>query len=432
MKSAIPKVMHRIGGRPMIGYVIDAARAAGASRLAVVVGPDAAALAAYVRTAAPAASIYEQRERLGTAHAVLAARREFASIADDVLVLYGDTPLVTVGTLGRVRRAMAKGVDVVVLGFRPSDPGAYGRLITKGRQLVAIRELKDANAEERAIGFVNGGVMGFRGMLAPLLKRIGTRNAKSEYYLTDLVEIANRRKLRVEAIEADAEEVLGVNSRADLAEAERAFQARARRAAMDGGATLVAPDTVYFSFDTRLGRDVIVEPGVFFGAGVVVADGATIRAHSHLEGARISSGAIVGPFARLRPGTEIGSGAHIGNFVEVKNAKIGDGAKANHLAYIGDAHIGPRTNFGAGAITCNYDGYFKHHTEIGADAFIGTNSALVAPVTIGDGAYIASGSVITHNVAPDAMAVARSRQVDKPEWAAKYRELKRSASRKPD
>jgi bifunctional UDP-N-acetylglucosamine pyrophosphorylase / glucosamine-1-phosphate N-acetyltransferase len=428
MRSALPKAMHTVGGRPMLGHVLDSARSAGAERIAVVVGPGADAEARFVDAAGIGAAVYVQGERLGTAHAVLAARKELAGGHDDILVLYGDTPLVTGKTLKRMRRALAGRADVVVLGFRPPDPAGYGRLIMDGRQLVAIREKRDASPAELAIGFVNAGVMGFRGETAKLLRKIGNANAKREYYLTDLVAIANAAGKSVVALEVDAEEVIGVNTRAELALVERTFQRRARQAAMEAGATLIDPETVFFSYDTRIGRDVVIEPQVFFGPRVTVADGVTIRAYSHIEGATIAAGAIIGPFARLRPGAEIGARSRIGNFVEVKNTIIDEGVRANHLAYIGDAHIGAEANIGAGAITCNYDGFFKYHTEIGAGAFVGSNSALVAPVTIGAGAYVGSGSVINRNVEPDALAVGRGKQVDRAGWAAEFR--KRAAAKK--
>ncbi|MCB1487986.1 MAG: bifunctional UDP-N-acetylglucosamine diphosphorylase/glucosamine-1-phosphate N-acetyltransferase GlmU [Bauldia sp.] len=427
MRSDTPKVMHPVGGRPMLGYVIETARAVGAGRMAVVIGPGADATRRYVEATGAPAAVYEQRERLGTAHAVLAARKELSG-PDDILVLYGDTPRMTAQTLKRMRRALAGGAEVVVLGFRPPDPARYGRLIVEGKQLLAIREFNDATPEERTIGLCNAGVMAFAGTAAGLLKKIGNDNAKGEYYLTNLVELANAAGKKVVALEADPDEVLGVDNRMQLAVAERLFQQEARRGAMEGGATLVDPETVYFSFDTRIGRDVFVEPHVFFGPGVSVADGATIRAYSHIEGATIAGGALIGPFARLRPGTDVGGKARVGNFVEVKNAVVDAGAKINHLSYIGDAHVGAAANIGAGTITCNYDGYFKYHTEIGAGAFIGSNSALVAPVTIGDGAYVGSGSVVTRDVEPDALAVARGRQFDRAGWAADFR--KRSAAKK--
>lgn len=424
MRSAMPKVMHQVGGRPMLGHVIAAAQGAGASRIAIVIGPNAGKVRDFIGVAAPSASTYEQTERLGTAHAVLAAGKELKNPPDDVIVLYGDTPLVTAATLKRLRGALARGADVVVLGFRTGNPTGYGRLITEKGRLVAIREERDASAAEREIDFCNAGVMGFRGDIAPLLKKIGNENAKGEYYLTDLVALANKAQKKVVAIEGEESEFLGVNSRIELAAAERVFQHQARRAAMSEGVTLIAPETVWFSYDTKLGRDVIVEPNVFFGPGVTVGEGVTIRANSHIDGATIASGVIVGPFARLRPGARIGPNAHIGNFVEIKNAAVDEGAKINHLTYVGDAHVGAEANVGAGTITCNYDGFDKHHTEIGAGAFIGSNSALVAPVTIGSGAYVGSGSVITTDVPDDALAIGRGRQVIKPGWAAELRALK--------
>jgi bifunctional UDP-N-acetylglucosamine pyrophosphorylase / glucosamine-1-phosphate N-acetyltransferase len=424
MKSALPKAMHKVGGLPMLGHVLAVAKEGGASRLAVVVGPGADATEKFVATFAPEAAIYLQAERLGTAHAVLAAKKEFANKPDDVVVLYGDTPMIAPKTIGRLRKALAAGADVVVLGFRPADPKGYGRLVMAGKQLTAIVEEKDAGPIERAIGFVNAGVMAFSGALAPLVRKIGTSNAKGEYYLTDLVALAHKARKNVVALETEADEVAGINDRAQLAQVEGIFQKRMREAAMAGGVTMIAPSTVWFSHDTKLGRDVVLEPNVFFGPGVEIADGVTVRANSHIEGARIASGAIVGPFARLRPGADIGTNAHIGNFVEIKNAVVDEGAKANHLAYIGDAHVGARANIGAGAITGNYDGFTKAKTEIGAGAFVGSNSVLVAPVAIGQGAYVASGSVITRNVPADALAVARGRQEERPGWAKAFRERK--------
>lgn len=432
MRSSLPKVLHPIGSQPMLGHVLAAASASGAERVAVVVGDGADPVRAYIAKAAPDAAICLQAGQRGTADAVLAARKEIVKGADDVIVLYGDTPLVTASTLARMRRALDRGADIVVLGFRPADPGGYGRLIIDDGQLVAIREVKDASKDERAIGFCNAGIMAFAGeSLLATLKKIGNDNAKGEFYLTDAVAIANEAGRKVVALEASADEVLGINARGELAVAERVFQDRARATAMAQGATLIAPETVWFSHDTKLGRDVTIEPNVFFGPGVTVADRVTIRANSHIEGAKIATGASIGPFARLRPGTEIGPKAKVGNFVETKNAVIDEGAKANHLSYIGDAHVGAAANIGAGAITCNYDGFDKFHTEIGEGAFIGSNSALVAPVTIGAHAYIATGSVITRKVAANALAVARGQQSDKPGWAEQFREIKRRSHNKP-
>ena len=432
MKSAVPKVLHPVGGLPMLAHVLAAAKGAGADEIAVVVGPEAGAVAAFVRGQVPDATLHEQRDRLGTAHAVLAAKAALATRPDEAVIIYGDTPLVRAATLKRLRRALAAGADMVVAGFRPLDPTGYGRLIMDGRQLVRIVEEKDASREEKLIGLVNAGIMAFRGdVLLATLKKIGNANAKGEYYLTDAAAVAARAGRTVKVIEVDADEVIGVNSRAELAHAEGLFQRRAREAAMAAGVTMIAPSTVWFSHDTKLGRDVTLEPNVFFGPGVTVADNVTIRANSHIEGATVASGAIIGPFARLRPGAVLGQGVHIGNFVEVKNATLGDRVKANHLAYIGDAHIGAETNYGAGAITANYDGFDKHRTEIGANVAIGSNVVLRAPVTIGDGASIGAGSVVARDVPADALALTRGEHVEKPGWAKKYRDRKRAAAAKP-
>jgi bifunctional UDP-N-acetylglucosamine pyrophosphorylase/glucosamine-1-phosphate N-acetyltransferase len=420
MRSALPKVLHPVGGLPLIGHVLRALAAAGIDRVAAVIGPDHRAVAEVVARQSPGATVHVQSERRGTAHAVLAARDALAEAADDVIVVFGDTPFVSPATVRLIRDTLAGGASVVVGGMVPANPTGYGRLIIEGNRLVAIREEKDASEAERAITFVNGGIMGLGGATAlAILQAIGSDNAQHEFYLTDAVAIANGRGLAVQAVQVSADEVFGVNDRAQLAEAERLFQGRRRREVMANGATLVAPDTVFLSHDTQIGRDVMLEPNVVFGPGVTVDDGVTIRGFSHLEGARIASGAIVGPFARLRPGAVIGENAHIGNFVEIKQADVEQGAKINHLTYIGDARVGAKSNIGAGTITGNYDGVHKHHTDIGRGAFIGSNSVLVAPVAIGDGAYVASGSVITENVEPDALAIARGRQVQKPDWAAK-------------
>ena len=430
MNSAVPKVLHPIGGRPMLGHVLDATLKSGASAIAVVVWPGAEAIGAFVRKAAPAATVHEQGERLGTAHAVLAAEKAIAKGYDDVLVLYADTPLITAQSLGRIRAELAAGTDVAVVGSRPIDPRGYGRLIEVDGQLTAIIEERDANVKQRKVRYVNAGIMGFRGAeLLALLKQIGNDNAKHEYYLTDAVAHANQAGKRVTALEIAPDEVAGVNDRQQLSHAEGLFQKVMRETAMTEGATMIAPSTVWFSYDTKLGRDVTIEPNVFFGPGVTVGDGVTIRANSHIEGATIANGAIIGPFARLRPGADIGADAHVGNFVEVKNATIGKGAKANHLSYLGDADIGAGSNIGAGTITCNYDGFDKFRTTIGEGVFVGSNTALVAPVKVGDGANIAAGSVITHDVPADALAVARARQEDKPGWAKAYRD-RRAAEKK--
>ncbi|MYZ47318.1 bifunctional UDP-N-acetylglucosamine diphosphorylase/glucosamine-1-phosphate N-acetyltransferase GlmU [Propylenella binzhouense] len=419
MKSRLPKVLHPIAHLPMIAHVLRAVAAGGADRIAVVIGPDHGPVADAVARHAPGATIHVQHERLGTAHAVLAAREALAAGCDDLLVVFGDTPFVSPATIARVRAPLGEGAAIVVGGMVPDDPTGYGRLIVEEGQLVAIREHKDASEAERAIPLCNGGVMALRGALAlDLLESVGNRNAQGEYYLTDAVAIANGRGLRVAAVEIAAAEVFGINTRAQLGAAERLYQDRRRADAMAEGATLLAPETVHFAHDTRLGRDVTIGQNVVFAPGVEVEDDVEIRAFCHIEGARIRSGALVGPFARLRPGADVGEGVHVGNFCEIKNAVLDAGVKVNHLTYIGDAHIGAGTNIGAGTITCNYDGVYKHHTEIGRNAFIGSNSALVAPVTIGDGAYVASGSVITDDVEPDALALGRARQVVKPGWAA--------------
>jgi bifunctional UDP-N-acetylglucosamine pyrophosphorylase/glucosamine-1-phosphate N-acetyltransferase len=425
MRSSTPKVLHTIGNRTLLDHVLSTAMAAGGAELAVVLGPDHGAVAKEARRVAPQIAIFEQRERLGTAHAVLSARAVLAKTPDDVLVMFGDTPLIRVETLQRLRDALAHGAAVAVLGFTPADPTGYGRLVTDKSGLAAIREHADASEAERAIGMCNGGLMALAGEHAlAILERIGNENANREYYLTDAVAIARGMGLKAVAVETPEDDVRGINTKAQLAEAEAVLQKRLRAAAMEAGVTMVMPDTVFLSSDTTFGKDVVIEPNVVFGLGVTVADGAVIRSFSHLEGARVGKGARVGPFARLRPGAELGVAVHIGNFVEVKAATIEAGAKANHLAYIGDARVGAGANIGAGTITCNYDGFAKHRTDIGAGAFIGTNSSLVAPVKIGDGAYIGSGSVITRDVPADALAVERSQQTVKEGWAKRLREMR--------
>jgi bifunctional UDP-N-acetylglucosamine pyrophosphorylase/glucosamine-1-phosphate N-acetyltransferase len=425
MRASLPKVLHRIGGRTLLAHVLDAALEAGGSEITLVVGPDHDAVAREARALAPKVRIYEQKQRRGTAHAVLAARQAFRGKPDDILVIFADTPLVRPETLRKLRGALARGAAVAVLGFRPADPTGYGRLITHGGELIAIREERDASAAERKIALCNGGLMALAGKDAlAILDRIGNANAKGEYYLTDAVAIARDMGLKAVAIETGEDDMRGVNTKAQLAETEAVLQQRLRAAALDAGVTIIAPDTVFLSADTKFGKDVTIEPNVVFGPGVTVADGATICSFSHLEGAHVGKCARVGPFARLRPGAELGADAHIGNFVEVKEAKIGAGAKANHLAYIGDASVGAEANIGAGTITCNYDGIAKHRTAIGKGAFIGSNSALVAPVKIGDGAYIGSGSVVTKDVPADSLAIARGEQTVKVGWAKRLRQLK--------
>ena len=434
MKSALPKVLHAVAGLPMLGHALAAARAAGSGLTGVVVGPGMEAVARHAQSQTQDVEIFIQEPlQLGTGHAVLAARRLIERHTGDVLVLYGDTPLITGATLKRLRGALEAGAGVAVLGFEPADPTGYGRLVRDGNgDLAAIREEKDASDEERRIGFCNSGVMAFRVPdLAGLLGRISNSNAKGEYYLTDAVEIARGDGFKAAAIVCDEREVMGVNSRDQLAVAEALWQQARRHAAMTSGATLIAPETVWFSYDTAIGQDVIIEPNVFFGPGVVVEDRVTIKANTHIQGfdaksrdgVRIRAGAEIGPFARLRPGADIGTDVHIGNFVEVKAATMEAGAKANHLAYIGDGRVGAGANIGAGTIFCNYDGFFKHHTDIGKGAFVGSNSSLVAPVKIGDGAYIASGSVVTRDVSADALAITRPEQRERPGWAAKFKTM---------
>ena len=422
MRSARPKVLHELAGRSMLAHTLSAVLEGAAGDVVVVVGPDRDSVAAEALKVAPGAKIVVQLEPQGTADAVLAARGQIAQGYDDILVTYADIPLIKPATLAALGAELAQGADVVALGFEAADPAGYGRLIERGGRLMAIREHKDASAEERASRLCNAGPLAFSGAQAlKLLNAVTPNNAQREYYLTDIVEIASARGLVARALIADEKEVMGVNDRAQLAAAEAALQDRLRRRAMAEGATLIAPETVFLAFDVRMGRDVLIEPHVVIGPGVRIEDGALIRAFSHLEGARVARGASVGPFARLRPGADIAANARIGNFVEIKQAMIEEGAKINHLTYIGDARVGANANIGAGTITCNYDGFAKHKTDIGAGAFIGSNSALVAPVTIGDGAYIGSGSVITESVEADALAVARGRQETKAGWAKAFR-----------
>ena len=424
MRSDLPKVLHEVAGLPLVGHALNALESLAPSRRVVVTGHQAARVAEAVAALAPDAACVEQSPQLGTGHAVLQAKQALEGFEGDVLVLFGDTPLIRPATLERMVAARREGASVVVLGFHATDPGGYGRLMTGAQgQLEAIVEAKEATPEQLATTFCNSGVMCVEATtLWRLLDRVTNDNAKGEYYLTDVVGLARAEGLRCAAVECDEAETLGVNDRADLADAEAAWQARARAAALEAGVTMPAPDTVQLSHDTTLGRDVTVEPHVVFGAGVSVAPGARIRAFSHLEGCRVAEGAVVGPYARLRPGAEIGEGARIGNFVEVKNASFGAGAKANHLSYVGDAEVGAGANIGAGTITCNYDGYLKHRTLIGEDAFIGSNTALVAPVCVGREAIVGAGSVIVSDVPDGALSVARGRQADKLGLAWRLRE----------
>jgi bifunctional UDP-N-acetylglucosamine pyrophosphorylase/glucosamine-1-phosphate N-acetyltransferase len=431
MRASRPKVLHAIGGRTLLAHVLAAVRETAGSAAAVVIGPGQTRVAEAVRAELPEAAIFVQAERRGTAHAVLAARAALIAGADDILIVFADTPLVRPQTLERLRAPLADGKAAAVLGFRPADPAGYGRLIVRDGALVAIREEKDASTEERAITLCNAGLMALRGDVAlAILDRIDDRNANGEFYLTDAVAIARQMGLDAVAIETEEDEVRGINSQAQLAEAEATLQQRLRQAAMDAGVTMVAPQTVHLAADTKLGRDVTIEPYVVFGPGVTVEEGATIRSFSHLEGAHVGKGARVGPYARLRPGARLGPDVRVGNFVEVKESDIGAGVRANHLSYIGDSRVGAGTNIGAGTITCNYDGHNKYVTDIGERAFIGSNSALVAPVKIGDGAYVGSGSVITRDVPADSLAIARGQQVVKQGWAARLRGLVSAGKKK--
>ena len=424
MKSDLHKVLHPIAGRPMLLHLLGSVAALAPDRQVVVTGAGREQVEAAVAPLGVVCAL--QAEQMGTGHAVLQARAALAGFDGDVLILYGDVPLVRAETMQRMidRLHAADAPSVVVLGFRPDDAAAYGRMIADADgRLRKMVEYKDATPEERAITLCNSGLMAARsGDLFALLDRVRNDNAAGEYYLVDIVNIANADGKACAVIETGAEEVAGVNSRAELAAVDASWQAARRARAMGEGATLIAPETVWFAHDTEIGRDVTIEPGVIFGPGVHIADGATIRAFSHIEGATIGAGAEIGPFARLRPGAVLGEKSKIGNFVEVKKSVLGAGAKANHLSYIGDATIGAGANIGAGTITCNYDGFFKYRTDIGAGAFIGSNSALVAPVAIGAGAIVAAGSVVTANVEADALCLVRPPQQAKPGWAKRFRD----------
>lgn len=423
MKSSMSKVLHPVGGRPMIAHVMASIAASGVSDVALVLGRDAEKVEKAASIEGLAVESVLQTERLGTGHAVQMAKDAISRGYDEILVAYGDVPLITAAPLKAAREALAGGADVAVIGFHTQNPTGYGRLLVENGALIAIREEKDATEAERAVTWCNSGLMAIDGKKAlDLLSRIGNKNAKGEYYLTDLVEIARSLGGKAVAVDAPESELTGCNNRAELAVIERLWQERRRHELMVSGVTMIAPETVFLSHDTVIGQDALIEPNVVFGPGVTVEGGAVIHAFSHLEGAHVSAGATVGPFARLRPGANLAEGSKVGNFCEVKKAEIGKGAKVNHLTYIGDAVVGAETNIGAGTITCNYDGVNKHETKIGAGAFIGSNSSLVAPVSIGDGALIASGSVITEDVPADALAFGRARQEMKPGRAAVIRE----------
>lgn len=427
MKSDLPKVLHKIAGRPMVCHLLATVDALNAEKAVVVVGPGMDLVAGAV---APH-GVAVQHKQQGTGDAVKAAREELQGFKGSVLVLYGDTPLVKKETLEEMARLRENGAAVVVLGFEPADPGRYGRLIVKDGVLEKIVEFKDASEQEKAVRLCNSGVMCLDGeKLFGWLDRLKNNNAAGEYYLTDVVALARADGCSAVVVTGTEEEMAGANSRADLAMIEGIVQKRLREKFLAQGVTMTDPDTVYFSYDTVLGKDITIEPSVIFEPGCVVEDNVEIKGFCHFEGTHIRSGAKVGPFARLRPGADIGNGCHIGDFVEIKNAVIENGAKVNHLSYIGDARIGEKTNIGAGTITCNYDGYFKSRTEIGAGAFIGSDTVIVAPCTIGDGAMTAAGSVITKDVEPNAMAVSRGKQTALAGWAEKFREQKKALKEK--
>ena len=428
MKSGLPKVLHKIAGRTMLGHVLHAAKELGAAKAVVVHGPDMQAVEKEASAVLAHCAFAEQRERLGTGHAVSMAGAALKDFKGQVLVLYGDAPLIKAETLRELLAKLDAKHKMAVLGFAADNPQGYGRLIVKGKAVQGIVEQLDASPSQRKIKLCNSGIIAIDNeLLWQLLPKLSNKNAKGEYYLTDLVKLATKAKTKVALALCSEGEVAGVNDRNQLSVLERQFQLEARRAAMEGGATLIDPDTVYFSADTKLGRDVVIEPNVFFGPKVTVGDEVEILANSHIEGAVIAKGARIGPFVRLRPGAEIGENAHVGNFVEIKKAVIGKGAKANHLTYIGDAIVGAGSNIGAGTITCNYDGYEKHLTDIGENVFVGSNTALVAPVKIGNGVNIAAGSVVTKDVPSDALAISRPELQIKSGWAARYRAVKQAA-----
>jgi bifunctional UDP-N-acetylglucosamine pyrophosphorylase / glucosamine-1-phosphate N-acetyltransferase len=424
MKSALPKVLHAVAGLPILGHVILGLRSAGVSRIVVVTAPGADSVRAYARSLGADSAI--QDKQLGTGHAAAAAAEALKDFKGELIVAYGDMPLLTKEAFEAAFAARPKD-GLAIVAFRAADPGAYGRvLLDKDGMLDKIVEFKDASADQRKTDLCNAGLMvAEAGKFFALAGKLDNKNAQGEFYLTDIPALAKKDGASCAVAQIREADALGVNSRRELAQAERHMQVRLREQALAAGVTMTAPETVFLSYDTRVEADVEIEPFVVFGLGVGVKSGARIRSHSHLEGAVIAGGAVIGPFARLRPGAAIGEGAHIGNFVEVKNSTIGKGTKANHLAYLGDASVGANANIGAGTITCNYDGFSKYRTEIGDGAFIGSDTALVAPVKVGAGAITGAGSVITKDVAPDALAVARGTQTEKPGWAKLFRDLKR-------
>ncbi len=426
MNSDIPKVLHPIAGAPMLVHALQAARSLEPARMVVVAGHGADAVTQAVQEYDEETQVVVQDDQLGTGHAVQQARAALEGFDGTVIVLYGDTPFVRPETLEAMIEARSSS-DVVVLGFKAADPGRYGRLKMSGDVLDAIVEFKDASEAERAITLCNSGVMACdANTLFSLLDAVTNDNAAGEYYLTDIVALARTRGLTAGVVTCPEAETLGINSRAELAAADALFQQTARAAAMEDGVTLLDPASIYFSYDTFIGRDTVIEPHVFFGPEVTIESGARIRAFSHLEGCHVARGGIIGPYARLRPGAELAEDVRVGNFVEIKNATIDAGAKVNHLSYIGDAFIGAGANIGAGTITCNYDGVLKHHTHVGARAFIGSNTMLVAPVSVGNEAMTASGSVITSDVEDGALAIARAHQVEKPGMARKLMQMLRA------
>jgi bifunctional UDP-N-acetylglucosamine pyrophosphorylase / glucosamine-1-phosphate N-acetyltransferase len=425
MKSDLHKVLHPIAGRPMLMHLMASVDALNPAKKVVVVGSGKEQLAAAL---AGTAELAVQEPQLGTGHAVQMAEGALRDFAGDILILYGDVPFVPTATMAAMidRLNAPDAPAVVVLAFQPDDPAGYGRVIVEGGRIVKMVEQKDASDAERAVNLCNSGLMAVKGAdLFALLARVTDDNAQREYYLTDIVNIAQADGRTCVAVTTDPFDVAGINSRAQLAEMEGEWQRRRRIRAMDDGASLIAPETVWFAADTEIGRDVTIEPNVFFGPGVTVADGVTIKANCHIEGASIARGAVVGPFARLRPGTVLGEETRVGNFVEVKKAHLGKGAKANHLTYLGDADVGAGANIGAGTITCNYDGYFKYRTEIGERAFIGSNSALIAPVKIGRDAIVAAGSAVSRDVGDGDLRMVRGEQLVKPGWADRFHEAMR-------
>lgn len=431
MKASTPKLLHPVAGLPIIGHVVRAAMGAGADTLAVVTGPGHDKIRATASAIAPNAQFFEQTERRGTAHAALMAEPAWKDTKGIISVVYGDHPLLTADIFAAVFDRIKAGKDAAILGFEPNDPTGYGRLLTDGDKLLGIKEHKDATDDERKIGLCNACILAFKAdVFRDAIHKIDDQNVQSEFYLGDLVIHANKAGADIGFAIAPEQDVMGVNSQSQRADAELIYQNRLRRQMLDNGVMLTDPNSVFFSYDTKIDRDVTIEPNVFFGPAVEIEAGAQIKAFSHIEGAKIGTKAIIGPFARLRPGAHLGAGAKVGNFVEVKNAEVGKGAKLNHLSYIGDAEIGAGANIGAGTITCNYDGINKHKTNIGEGAFVGSNSSLVAPVTIGNKAYVASGSVVTRDVPDDALAVGRARQENKPGYASKLRALAEAKKQK--